>query len=98
MGCEEGQMCECNYSVCTQRICTHTCSLLHTLQQVFGGDEEVQHTVESVTLVTFLNGAKQLAEDGGSGGLERWEQGRQRALDGRVQGFWVLEDKKSARS
>lgn len=59
-----------------------TSSLLDTLQQVFGGDEEVQETLQCITVVTFLNGAKQLAEDDRCGGLKRWEESREGTLDG----------------
>jgi len=76
---------------------THTCCLLHALQQVFGGDEEVQQTLQRVAAVTLLNGAKQLAENDGRRGLERREEGREGALDGRVQGLRVLEDEKRQR-
>ena len=79
-------------------IDTHTSSLLDTLQHVFGGDEEVQEALQCITVVTFLNGAKQLAEDDGCRGLKRWEESREGTLDGRVQRFWVLEDKKKQRS
>lgn len=73
---------------------THTCRLLDALQQVFGGDEEVQQALQCITVVTFLNGAKQLAEDNGRRGLKGWEEGREGTLDRWVQRFWVLRDKK----
>lgn len=79
---------------CNECIDTHTSSLLDTLQQVFGGDEEVQQALQCITVVTFLDGAKKLAEDNGRRGLEGREKGREGTLDGGVQRFWVLEDKK----
>lgn len=63
---------------------THACGLLDALQQVFGGDEEVQQTLQSITRITLLNEPKQLTEDGGSCYLERWEKGGEGTLNGRV--------------
>lgn len=57
---------------------------------MFGGDEEVQQTLQRIAAITFLNEPKQLTEDGGSRHLERWEEGGESALDGRVQRLWVL--------
>lgn len=60
---------------------------------MFGGDEEVQQTLQRIATITFLNEPKQLTEDGGSRHLERWEEGGESALDGRVQRLRVLEEK-----
>lgn len=80
----------CNF----QHIPTHTCSLLDALQQVFGGNEEVQQALQSIAVISFINGAKQLAEHDGRRCLKRWEEGREGALDRQVQGFWILEYEK----
>lgn len=77
---------------------THTCCLLYTLQQVFGGNEEVQQALQCITLITFLNGTKQLAKDYWCRGLKRWKDSRESTLDGRIQRFWVLEDEQRWRS
>lgn len=84
----------CAHMYALKCVDTHTCCLLNTLQQVFGGDEEVQQALQCITAVTFLNGAKQLAEDDRRCGFERREEGRECTLDGRVQRFWVLEDRR----
>lgn len=52
---------------------THTCRLLDALQQVFGRNKEVEKALQRITVVTFLDGAKQLAEDDGCRGLKGWE-------------------------
>lgn len=52
------------------RLLTHTGSLLNTLKDVFGCNEEVQQTLECVSLVTFLYDLEELAQDGGGCGLE----------------------------
>lgn len=70
---------------------THTCRLLDALQQVFGRNKEVEKALQRIAVVTFLDGAKQLAEDDGRRGLKGWEEGREGALDGRVQRFRVLQ-------
>lgn len=72
---------------------THTCRLLDALQQVFGWNEKVEEALQRIAVVTFLDGAKQLAEDDGRRGLKGWEEGREGALDGCVQGFRVLQHK-----
>lgn len=69
---------------------THTCRLLDALQQVFGWDKEVEKALERIAVVTFFNGAKQLAEDDGCRGLEGREEGREGTLDGCVQRLRVL--------
>lgn len=70
---------------------------MDALQQVFGRNEEVEETVQRIAVVTFLDGAKQLAEDDGRRGLEGWEEGREGALDGRVQRFRVLQHEETER-
>lgn len=60
---------------------THTSCLLDTLQQVFGGDEEIQQALQCITVVTLLNGAKQLAEDYRCSCLKRREEGREGTLN-----------------
>ena len=72
------------------RVSTHTRRLLHALKEVFGWDQKVQQALQCISLVTLLDGAKQLAEDSGCCGLKGWEKGRQGTLDGGFQGFWVL--------
>lgn len=61
---------------------THACGLLDALQQVFGGDEEVQQTLQRVAEVTLLNEPKQLTEDDGSCYLEWREKGGEGTLNG----------------
>lgn len=72
---------------------THACRLLDALQQVFGGDEEVQQTLQRIAAIAFLNEPEQLTEDSGGRHFERREEGGEHALDGRVQRLWILEDK-----
>lgn len=60
---------------------------------MFGGNEEVQQTLQRITGITLLNKPKQLTKDGGSRYFERREKGRKGALNGRVQGLWILKDK-----
>ena len=67
-------------SICITQ--THTCRLLYTLKDVLGRDQEVQQALQGVAVVTLLDGAEELAEDDGRGGLEGREEGRQGALDG----------------
>lgn len=69
---------------------THTCRLLDALQQVFGRNKEVEKALQRIAVVTFLDGAKQLAKDDGRRGLKGWKEGREGALDGHVQRFRVL--------
>lgn len=84
---------------CESKYCdTHACCLLYTLQQVFGGDEEVQQTLQCIAFITFLNGTKQLAQDYRCCGFKWWKKSREGTLDGRIQRFWVLEDKQRWRS
>jgi hypothetical protein len=52
------------------RLLTHTGSLLNTLKDVFSCNEEVQQTLECVSLVTFLYDLEELAQDSGGCGLE----------------------------
>ena len=61
---------------------THTCCLLHALEDMLRRDQEVQQALQRIAMVTLLDGAEELAEDDGRGGLEGREEGRQGALDG----------------
>lgn len=79
----------------TKGFKTHTCRLLDALQQVFGRNKEVEKALQSIAVVPLLNRAKQLAEDDGSRGLKGREEGREGALDGRVQRFRVLQHKET---
>lgn len=60
---------------------------------MFGGNEEVQQTLQRIAGVSLLDEPKKLTEDGGSRHLERREKGGEGALNGRVQGLRILEDK-----
>ena len=73
------------------RTLTYTCSLLYTLQDVLGRNQEVDQASEGVTLVTTLNDLKELAENCGGGGLKGRVKGRQKVLDGLIQRVWVLK-------
>lgn len=64
---------------------------------MFGRDEEVEKALQSIAVVTLLNGAKELAEDDGRRGLKGREEGREGALDGRVQRFRVLQHEETKR-
>lgn len=64
---------------------------------MFGRDEEVQQTLQRIAGVTLLNEPEQLTQDGGSRGLEGREQGGEGALNGRIQGLRILEDKEKVR-
>lgn len=75
---------------------THACGLLDALQQVFGGDEEVQQTLQCIAGITLLNEPKQLTEDGGCRYLKGREEGGEGTLNGRVEGLRILEDKEKA--
>lgn len=70
---------------------------MNALQQVFGRNKEVEKALQSIAVVTFLYGAKQLAEDDGRRDLKGWEEGREGALDGRVQRFRVLQHEETKR-
>jgi hypothetical protein len=48
---------------------------LHALKDVLGRDQEVQQALQGVAVVTLLDGAEELAEDDGRGGLEGREEG-----------------------
>lgn len=57
---------------------------------MFGWDKEVQQALQCISMVTFLNGAKELAENSRSGSLKWREKRRQGALNGPVQRGRVL--------
>lgn len=64
---------------------------------MFGRNKEVEKALQSIAVVTFLYGAKQLAEDDGRRDLKGWEEGWEGALDGRVQRFRVLQHEETKR-
>lgn len=67
---------------------------MHALEDMFGWDKEVQQALQCISMVTFLNGAKELAENSRSGSLKRREKRRQGALNGPVQRGRVLRWRK----
>lgn len=90
-----GCSCLCSGCCSKNKLHTHTCSLLDTLQQMFGRNQEVQQALQGIAMVAFLYGPKELADDDGCSDLKRREEGRQGSLDGQVQRFWILETSQS---
>ena len=84
-------MCICVWFCVLGWTLTYTGSLLYTLQDVLGRNQEVYQASEGVTLVTTLDDLEELAENCGGGGLKGRVKGRQKVLDGLIERVWVLK-------
>ena len=69
---------------------THTGFLLDGLQNLLGGEQEVNEAAKAVSPVLPLHHAKELPQDSGSSGSEGAVQRRQGILDTVVQRLSVL--------